>query len=96
MRCQLEASLPLRKRLWQALVKAKIAQQGIVLELMGVSGAEVTDLTRRVKSGDPDNAEAQAARRYCPGFWERLPARPLRPDAQSPTQLRPTRCCGRE
>lgn len=68
MRCQLEASLPLCKRLWQTLVKAKITQQGNVLELMGVSGVEVEELARRVKSGDPDNVEAQAARRY----WPRL------------------------
>ena len=64
MRCQLEASLPLRKRLWQALVKAKIIQQGMVLGLMGVPGDGVTELAQRVRSGDPDNVEAQAARRY--------------------------------
>ena len=80
MRCQLEASLPLRKRLWQALVKAKIIQQGIVLELMGVSGAEVEELARRVKSGDPDNAEAQAARRY----WPRLFGSAFRRDRFGP------------
>ena len=80
MRCQLEASLPLRKRLWQALVKAKIAQQAIVLELMGVSGAEVEELARRVRSGDPDNAEAQAARRY----WPRLFGSAFRRDRFGP------------
>ena len=80
MRCQLEASLPLRKRLWQALVKAKIVQQAIVLELMGVSGAEVEELARRVKSGDPDNMEAQAARRY----WPRLFGAAFRRDRYGP------------
>ena len=80
MRCQLEASLPLRKRLWQALVKAKIAQQAIVLELMGVSGAEVEELARRVRSGDPDNVEAQAARRY----WPRLFGSAFRRDRFGP------------
>ena len=66
MRCQLEASLPLRKRLWQAIVKAKIRQQVNVLELLAVSGGSLKELLPRVKSGDPDNMEAQAARRYWP------------------------------
>ena len=66
MRCQLEASLPLRKRLWQGVVKAKISQQAKTLELLGISGVRLEALGRRVRSGDPDNVEAQAARRYWP------------------------------
>ena len=67
MRCQLEASLPLRKRLWQATVKAKIGQQKrIALEMLGKPDGRLDELARRVKSGDPDNMEAQAARRYWP------------------------------
>ena len=80
MRCQLEASLPLRKRLWQALVKAKIVQQGIVLELLEVSGGGLGELVRRVRSGDPDNLEAQAARRY----WPRLFGHSFRRDRFGP------------
>ena len=66
MRRQLEASLPLCKRLWQALVKAKIAQQKNTLELLGIYDGKLEDLAKRVRSGDPDNTEAQAARRYWP------------------------------
>ena len=66
MRRQLEASLPLRKRLWQALVKEKIAQQENTLEWLGITGSNLKELAKRVKSGDPDNVEAQAARRYWP------------------------------
>ena len=66
MRRQLEASLPLRKRLWQALVKAKISQQENTLELLRNSGGNLKELAKRVRSGDPDNMEAQAARRYWP------------------------------
>ena len=66
MRCQLEASRPLCKRLWQSIVRAKISQQARVLDLLGIPGDEVLALTRRVRSGDPDNVEAQAARRYWP------------------------------
>ena len=66
MRRQLEASLPLRKRLWQATVRAKIGQQKTVLEMLGKSDGGLDGLARRVKSGDPENMEAQAARRYWP------------------------------
>lgn len=66
MRCQLEASLPLRKRLWQRIVREKIAQQSNVLELLQLNSGNVKAMARRVRSGDPDNVEAQAARRYWP------------------------------
>ena len=66
MRCQIEASKPLRKRLWQSIIRAKITQQNNTLDLLEVSGGDLKSLVRRVKSGDPDNVEAQAARRYWP------------------------------
>ena len=66
MRCQLEASKPLRKRLWQSIVRAKIAQQSNTLELLSRPDGDLKLLIRRVRSGDPDNVEAQAARRYWP------------------------------
>ena len=66
MRRQLEASLPLRKRLWQAMVRAKIGQQRATLELLGRPDGGLKELERRVRSGDTGNMEAQAARRYWP------------------------------
>lgn len=66
IRAQIEASKPLKKRLWQALVQAKIRQQGAVLDALGQPGSGFDLLSRRVGSGDPDNMEAQAARRYWP------------------------------
>jgi CRISP-associated protein Cas1 len=66
MRHQLEADEPLRKRLWQMLVRAKIAQQGAILERMGKPDGAFDMLARKVRSGDPENIEAQAARRYWP------------------------------
>jgi len=66
-RAQWAASVPLTKQLWRQLVSAKIAMQGAVLAWRGVAGAEAFPLmARRVKSGDSDNLEAQAARRYWP------------------------------
>lgn len=66
MRRQLQASLPLCKRLWQALVKAKIIQQENTLALLGISAGNLGTLVKSVRSGDPGNVEAQAARRYWP------------------------------
>ena len=66
MHRQLESSQPLRKRLWQSLVKAKITQQSNTLALLGKLDGGLMLLARRVKSGDPDNVESQAARRYWP------------------------------
>jgi CRISP-associated protein Cas1 len=66
MRAQIEAQAPLGKRLWQALVRAKIQQQGATLAALGRSAGGFQLLARQVRSGDPDNIEAQAARRYWP------------------------------
>lgn len=66
MRAQIEATRPLEKRLWQTVVAAKIEQQGAVLEAVGRPAAGFRLLARSVKSGDPENVEAQASRRYWP------------------------------
>ncbi len=61
---QIAASTPTRKRLWQALVCAKISMQAQHVALRGHSGGHLQMLSRSVKSGDPDNTEAKAARVY--------------------------------
>jgi len=73
---QIEASEPVRKRIWQALIMAKIAQQGAVLEHFTPDHGGLIPLSRRVRSGDPDNLEAQAAQRY----WPRLFGKAFRRD----------------
>lgn len=66
-RAQWHASKPLCKQLWRRVVAAKIAMQGSLLAARGVTGADAfPSIARRVKSGDSDNLEAQAARRYWP------------------------------
>lgn len=64
MRAQWEARRPLAKQLWRSIVVAKIRWQGAVLAANGGSAAPYEFLARRVGSGDPENIEAQAARRY--------------------------------
>lgn len=63
---QLSASEPLKKRLWQALVKAKISNQAECLRLSEKEVKALSDLSARVRSGDPDNVEAAAAQAYFP------------------------------
>lgn len=68
MDTQIAATLPLKKRLWAQIVKSKLQQQASVLEACGESPVLVTALIPKIRSGDPDNIEAQAARRY----WSRV------------------------
>src|SRR3546814_15079368 len=66
IRAQWEAGKPLAKQLWRRIIVAKIRWQAAVLEANGQSASAFDLLARRVGSGDPDNVEAQAARRYWP------------------------------
>ena len=80
MQAQAEASLPVRKRLWQTLVRAKIAAQADALDAFGVHSAGVRRLIKKVRSGDPDNVESLAARRYWPSMMGREFRRDRRAD----------------
>lgn len=64
MEAQWAAPKPLCKRIWQALIKAKIEQQESTLIAAGKPDQGLKGLVTLVRSGDPDNVEAQAARRY--------------------------------
>ncbi len=66
MRAQWEAGRPLSKQLWRRFVVAKIRWQAAALAATGKPHFAFEHLVRRVGSGDPDNVEAQAARRYWP------------------------------
>jgi CRISP-associated protein Cas1 len=61
---QILASKPTCKRLWASIVRAKLQQQAAALEASGASTAPLSVLIAKVRSGDPDNIEAQGARRY--------------------------------
>jgi CRISPR-associated protein Cas1 len=68
---QIAASQPLKKRLWQKLVVAKIENQAAVLRAIGSDEAQaLSAMAGRVGSGDPDNLEAQAARAYWPRLFD--------------------------
>lgn len=68
-RDQLDASLPLKKQLWQQTIKMKIENQATVLSKSrncGIKNMRVW--ANDVRSGDPDNLEARAAAYY----WKNL------------------------
>ncbi|MBN2752423.1 MAG: type II CRISPR-associated endonuclease Cas1 [Rhodospirillaceae bacterium] len=70
-RHQIAARAPLQKRLWQRLIQAKISNQAKALEIVGASGASpLHEMSRQVRSGDPNNLEARAARAYWNAFWK--------------------------
>ena len=67
-RAQAEVSVPRKKNAWARLVRAKIEGQASVLENLKIRGSgELLALADQVRSGDPGNVEAQAARLY----WSR-------------------------
>lgn len=78
---QAAAPLPARKRLWQQIVRAKIRAQGRLLQDLRRDDRGLLDMSRRVRSGDPDNLEAQASRRYWPVLFDNAEFRRNR-DAQ--------------
>ena len=63
---QASASAQLKRRLWQQIVQAKILGQGATLAAVGAEAGGFRLLARKVRAGDPDNVEAEAARRYWP------------------------------
>lgn len=63
---QAKATTPLKKRLWQQIVQAKIMSQGATLTAVGAEAGGFRLLARKVRPGDLDNVEAEAARRYWP------------------------------
>ena len=72
MRAQSQLKLAACKRLWQQLIKRKIELQGKVLEQLGRPDIGLQRLAIKVRSGDPDNIEAQAARRYWPKLFDNV------------------------
>jgi CRISP-associated protein Cas1 len=68
VRCQFDASEPLRKNLWQQTVLAKIKNQAALLQVQGIPVENMAHWSESVRSGDPDNYEARAAAYY----WKNL------------------------
>jgi CRISPR-associated protein Cas1 len=76
MQAQWRAKTPLIKQAWKQIVIAKVQMQAATLAAFGQSRATLDRLAREIKSGDPGNIEAQAARHY----WPRLMGSSFRRD----------------
>jgi CRISPR-associated protein Cas1 len=69
-RQQIEAKEPVKKRLWKQIVKAKIKHQAKVVGKDSDVYRTLMALRDRVRSGDPDNIEAQASRKFWPVYLQ--------------------------
>ena len=73
-RDQLDASLPLRKQLWQQTIQYKIHNQAAVLSQCSNAETKCMQVwANDVRSGDPDNFEARAAVYYWKSLFGHVP-----------------------
>ena len=73
-RCQLDASIPLRKQLWQQTMQCKIRNQAAVLsKTTNVETKCMLIWANNVRSGDPDNLEARAAAYFWKSLFGHIP-----------------------
>ncbi len=85
---QIDASLPLKKQLWQQTVQAKIRNQASVLKRL--SGVEVGCMlvwANDVKSGDSENLEGRAAAYYWKNIFPSLPGFTRDREGEMPNNL---------
>ena len=75
---QVEASKPLKKKLWKQIVQLKLKNQAYVLKECGLPYEGLLHMSKLVKSGDPENLEAQGARRY----WTELFSKSFKRDKE--------------
>lgn len=87
-RDQLDASLPLRKQLWQQTVKQKIANQEVVLSRNTEAETRCMKAwVEDVRSGDADNLEARAAAYYWRNIFPDIPGFVRGRDGEPPNNL---------
>ena len=67
---QIEATVPLKKQLWQQTVVEKITNQGILLAKITKNKNTFEFLASKVLSGDTTNMEGVAAQQYWKSFFE--------------------------
>lgn len=72
IRYQLEASLPLKKNLWQQTVQSKIENQAAHLKGRDKNDLKLKRWASEVKSGDGENHEAYAAGHYFQNIYSDL------------------------
>jgi CRISPR-associated protein Cas1 len=83
---QAAASEPLKKRLWQQLIQGKIAHQAAIVADDEATYRALKAMEKRVRSGDPENVEAQASKRYWTSFLQHIDFKRHR-DGAAPNNL---------
>ena len=87
-RQQLDASLPLKKQLWQQTVQAKIGNQAAVLKkCRDVEIGNMLKWQNEVRSGDPENLEGRAAAYYWKNMFPEVDDFTRDRDGVSPNNL---------
>ena len=87
-RDQIDASLPLRKQLWQQTIQYKIRNQVAVLSLCSKAETRCMNVwANEVRSGDPDNLEARAAVYYWKNLFGDIPGFIRSREGVSPNHL---------
>lgn len=71
LRVQIEAKKTITKKIWKQVIQQKIMGQQRTLSLAGKDTALLPRLASKVKSGDVENHEAQAAQYYWPRLFEK-------------------------
>ncbi len=84
---QVDASVPLKKQLWQQTVIAKITNQAHLLGQYRIVNKTLLGLAARVKSGDSDNCEAQAANYYWKNVFPLFPGFKRAREGEPPNNL---------
>lgn len=85
-RQQIEAKEPVKKRLWKQIVQAKIKHQARVVGPDSEIYPALMALHKRVRSGDPENIEAQASRKYWAAYLQDVEFR-RKVDGKPPNNL---------
>jgi CRISPR-associated protein Cas1 len=70
---QINASIPLKKQLWQQTIVAKINNQAFLLEEKHIPTKNMLNWAKKVRSGDPDNYEARAAAYFWKNIFSKIP-----------------------
>ena len=87
MRHQLNASVPLKKNLWQQTVVAKIQNQAAHLAVRGQYAKKLQRWAGEVKSGDTENHEAIAAAHYFQSLFADITAFSRKQKGVAPNNL---------
>jgi CRISPR-associated protein Cas1 len=87
-KAQIEASEVLKKALWQQTIQAKIENQMLLLKENKKETKRLEHLMKKVKSGDTDNCEAQAASYYWKNiFSDSIPNFSRSPEGEPPNNM---------